>query len=177
MVLTFVKAEDCSNITLYDTEELVEFYNDINSSEPTGYKAELGVTHRCGTEMVYDLDQSHVLYDIDTLSASVVIDNALLNDAMEGELLTDGTYLVRLKITKPDNSYTQDSFCSTILCETECEVVTYLSENLHSDIYKYLIALQNIDECDKCKCEAACLLFDTLLNILNNGGESNCCNS
>jgi hypothetical protein len=177
MILTFVKAEDCSKITIYDTEELVEFYNDINSAAPTGYKAEVGISHRCMNETIYELDQTNVLFDVETSSAYVEINNALINELAVDLPLDDGTYNIRLKVTKPDNSYVEDSFCSTILCEVECEVVTFLSENLSSDIYKYLIALQNIDECDKCKCEAACLLFDTLLNTLDNGGKDNCCNS
>lgn len=177
MILTYNKAEDCSSIIIYDSEELLDFYNDINLTEPTGYKAELGITCNCGNEVTYDIDSTIVMLDSELNTAYVTINNALINDLITDQPLSDGIYKIRLKVTEPDESYVEDYFCTAILCEIECELITYLSNNLKSDAYKYLIALQNIDNCDKCECEAGCLLYEELVNIIEDGNYSNCCDS
>jgi hypothetical protein len=170
MNLSVVKAEDCTYIRLYDSEDLTAYY-----SSPAGKTVTLGITLDCGTEVVKDVQQSDVLLDIETSTAYISIDKDFINGT-DGDTtaLDDCIYRLRLVISETDGSKEEDYICTAILCETECSVITYIASNLTSNLYDYIIALQNIENCSKCKCEDACVIFNKLKEILSTDEQNSC---
>jgi len=169
MELTIVKQDKCVAIWLYDSAQLTNYYN--NS---TNKSVELGVTRNCGTETTKDVKVSDVLYDTTLQSAYIVIDNDFLGYTVNGDALPDSVYRLRLRVTEADGSYTEDSICVAITCAIKCRVAEYIASNLNTRIHYYEYALDNIHNCDKCLCEAGCIIYKELLDIINNGGDNYC---
>lgn len=169
MELNIVKQDKCTAIWLYDSEELTNFYNNN-----TGKTVELGVTCNCGTEQTKEVKVSDVVYDSVESSAYIIIDNDFLGNTVEGEALPDGIYRLRLRVTESDGSYVEDSICVAITCAIKCRIAEYIAGNLNTKIHYYEYSLDNIHNCDKCLCEAGCIIYNELLDIINNGADNYC---
>ena len=174
--MTLEKAEDCSYIRISGCDQLNAFYVDSLLQVPTGITAELGVICMCdGNETVYQIDASDLTLDGEG-NTYFDITKAFLETSESEEKLDDGIYQIRLTITNPDLSFDQRTICVAITCQLECLAMTYLADNLKSNIWKYILALSGIQNCDGCFCEAGCLLYNHVLSLLDNETPKNCAN-
>ena len=128
-----------------------------------------------GDETVYEIDPAIIELDGEG-NSYFDITKALLDESESEEPLDDGIYQLRLTITNPDSSFDQKTTCVAITCQLECLAMTYLANNLRSDIWKYILALSGIQNCDECFCEAGCLLYNHVLSLLDNEAPKNCAN-
>jgi hypothetical protein len=171
MTLSISKDAQCNNINLYDSDELLDYYN--NSSNQT---IELGITCNCGTETIKEVQLSDVQYDSDLDLAFITIDRDFINGTDDDtDPLEDGIYRLRLIHTNTVTStVTSEFLCVAIICEIKCTAINYLAGDLDSNIWAYLLALENTHICDKCECEASCVIYNELKDIINNDTSGNC---
>lgn len=170
--MTFTKETDCSAINIFD-EELTIFYD---AAAPSTTTITLAVTKDCATTATeITIDELGDLNYADA-TASFVLDPTDLNQSTS--TLDDGVYHIELTVTKDAGDYYNAQICVAVLCVASCDAVSYLANNLDSDIHKYVVALEDwVNSCDACDCTKACVIYDYLRKILDDEVENPCnCN-
>lgn len=170
--MTFTKETDCSTITLLD-DEFTTFYDD---DAPETTVITLNVTHNCGTALTITIDSTDDFEYADDV-ASYVLTPEILGQSSDSTL-EDGVYHIELTVVKEDGAYYNVSVCVALVCIAACEAVSYLANNLGSDIHKYVVALEDwVNSCDACDCSKACIIYTFLRKLLDDEVENPCnCN-
>lgn len=167
MNLRLEKAGDCSYIRLFDPEDLTDW---INAGKPGTWSINLTVQCDCDyTYPVVDL-RNHVTNT--TAQGASYIDLVPSDLGLEDTTLPDAVYTLTLRVTRPGGSFNEDTACSAILCETYCKYIEHLAQYPNSDIYKYIKALEYLENCDNCECKYGCTIFEELINNLNNPDDA-----
>ena len=170
--MTFTKETDCSAINLFD-DELTTFYD---AGAPSTTTITLDITYNCGTTPIsITIDELGDLAYADS-TASFVIDPTALSQ--NDSTLDDGIYHIELTIVKDTGEYYNAELCVAIVCIAACDSISYLANNLSSDIHKYVVALEDwVNNCDACDCSKACIIYKYLRKILDDEIENPCnCN-
>lgn len=170
--MTFTKETDCSAINVFD-DELTTFYD---AGAPDTTTITLDITYNCGsTPISITIDELGDLSYSDGV-ASFVIDPTTVNQSTS--TLDDGIYHIELTVVKDAGDYYNAEMCVGVLCVASCDAITYLSNNLESDIHKYVVAIEDwVNSCDACDCSKACIIYTYLRKLLDDEVESPCnCN-
>lgn len=170
--MTFTKETDCSEIVIFD-DELTVFYD---AGAPDTTTITLDITCNCAsTPLSITIDE---LSDLEYAGgvASFIINPTVLSQLTS--TIDDGVYHIELTVNKDSGEYYNAQVCVGILCTAKCETVTYLAENLGSDIHKYVEVLDEwINYCDACDCSKACIIYSYLRKLLDEEIENPCnCN-
>lgn len=176
--LSFTLLEQCASINIGDVDDftyIADLHTELQEEEPA-ISAKLFISHNCTTAVEYDVE----LEDISVIDATpyIVINPSFLSK--EGTSLEDGVYSITITIKLADNSIYTEKICIASLCEVRCDLVTKLAADipsfLSSNINAMIIALENIQYCDTCACEAGCTIYSELKNLLKMKKDGKCSN-
>lgn len=160
-MLTY-KENNCETILL-TSPSLEDFVSEL-------YETPVAVHIDCGNNQ-FDLELTLPNFEeIDSVQY-LVLTPELLNQ--EGKL-SDGIYYIKVTVTENNQDKTIEDICIFLGCDLKCLLIDYLAENPKSDVFKYEMALNWINDCDVCSCDKGRLIYNTLLDILKNGEKSPC---
>lgn len=146
---------DCTEILI--TSDFIQELTDDPELDLT-----LTVTHNCETEYTVTITPED---DTFTLTPT---------DLSMEETFEDGTY--RFLLTKTDSGVTYEVGCNFAGCSLKCDLITYLSNNLDSNILHLYEALTFTSTCADCDCEEACAIYTEILDRLTKDTRSACDN-
>ena len=101
--------------------------------------------------------------------------------------LIDGVYKIKIKYTLLDGSTIEESQCFFADCTIKCKIAALLEKalednTLNKDLYLSYLALSNSNNCGGCNCDDMCLLYENMINYLENPfvkekiNSKECCN-
>ena len=96
------------------------------------------------------------------------------------DTLNDGIYSIKIRTTKDDTSYVEESACIFVDCYVKCKVAD-LVEDGDYEAHRIYESIQMATACpdSDCDCSASCKLFEQLVNKLEisttNGNSINDC--
>lgn len=167
--MTFTKETDCSAINLFD-DELTTFYD---AGAPATTTITLEITHNCATTSTsVTIDELTDLTYLDPDAYFVVTPTVM---GQSSSTLEDGIYSLELTVVKDSGEYYNAKVCIGVVCTAACDSITYLANNLSSDIHKYVVALEDwVNQCSSCACEDACVIYKYLRKLLDDEVENPC---
>lgn len=167
--MTFTKEIDCSAINIFD-DELTTFYD---AGAPSTTTITLAITHNCSnTPIEITIDELADLAYVDS-DAYFIINPTIVSQS--NSTLNDGIYHIELTVVKDSGEYYNASLCVGIVCTASCDAITYLANNLNSDIHKYVVALEDwVNQCSECECDDACIIYTYLRKLLDDEVENPC---
>lgn len=155
--MTVTKASNCASFTI--TSDLITDWVADNTIELT-----LNVYKNC-TDTPVELEAA----DIDSGSTLVVTAASL----GQTSILEDDIYVLEL-VSVDGNTTTTEVYCLFINCDTKCRIITYLADNLNSNIYHLYLALTNGEVCTDADCANACVIFNEISRLLEDSNTKPC---
>lgn len=161
MVIT--KASDCSNFVV--SGSLITAWVSDNTIE-----LELRVYKNCSTTSI------DITLDSDTYDAGeggMVITPALLTQT--GSTILDDIYFLELE-SNDDGTIVTEEYCLFINCATRCQIVTYLGDNLYSNIGQLYNTLIDGETCSDDNCSKFCAIYNHIVALLAESNTPDCGN-
>lgn len=79
----------------------------------------------------------------------------------------DGIYNFKLKLAESDGSFEQHVSCAVVMCNLDCDVISYLKTNPDDRVIRSLhYSLKIVNSCDACACEEACDTYKLIISRL-----------
>lgn len=155
MIIT--KASNCANFTI--TSDLIDDWVADSEIELT-----LNIYKNCSDTAVV-LEAA----DIDS-GSTLIVTAANLN---QSEILTDDVYVLEL-VSVDGATTTTEVYCLFINCDTKCRIITYLADNLNSNIYHLYQVLNDGEVCTDADCANACVIFNEISRLLDDSNTLPC---
>lgn len=158
--MTYTIADDFSYIDI--SSELINTW--LDDSPNPDYTIELILNYNCSGEDVTEME-----YDMDGLEAFVAEPYLRLSAEYFDmtDVLSDGIFSIKVKVTQDDGSYESDSVCVFVDQETKCCLIEYMADNLDDcKAISLYLPLTFVNTCSDCACADACLIFAELQELL-----------
>lgn len=102
-------------------------------------------------------------------------DNIIFTPDELGETeFAPGVYLFRLEKLEDSGATTTEKSCEYVGCSIECDVLSYISSNMGSNIYQLHHLLQYASDCTDCNCEGMCEMYEYIQTLLNDFDGCEC---
>lgn len=144
--------EDYTAINI--TSNLIEAWIDDNTIDLV-----LNIYESCITTPIEITVNNDVIED-DVL----VISTSLLQQS--GVTVSDGIYRLEL-VSNDEDDIVTEKYCLFVDVELKCKLITYISNNLTSNIYHLYLVLSNGETCVECNCNSLCTIYDEIITILD----------
>lgn len=151
MIIT--KAQDYSNF-LVQSQLIQDWVSDDS------IVVNLKIYEACSTSAITIL-LSDDTYD--TEDEGMIITPTLLDQTTD--TIADGIY--RLELISDNGDEITEKYCLFIEGNIKCRIVTYLGDNLNSNIYHLYLVLLDGEACMDCNCKNLCLIYDEINRLLD----------
>jgi hypothetical protein len=155
--MTVTKASNCASFTI--TSDLIDAWVADNTIELT-----LNVYKNCAIEPI-ELEAG----DVDS-GSTLIVTAASLDQT---SILADDIYVLELVSVDGDTTETE-VYCLFINCDTKCRIITYLADNLNSNIYHLYQVLNDGEVCTDADCANACVIFNEISRLLDDSNTLPC---
>ena len=155
--MTVTKSIDCSNFTI--ASDLINAWVNDDEIELT-----LKVYKNC-SDTAIEIDAADVDFE-----STLFIEASDLN---QDEILADDIYVLELVSVDGDTTETE-VYCLFINCDTKCRIITYLADNLNSNIYHLYQVLNDGEVCTDADCANACVIFNEISRLLDDSNTLPC---
>lgn len=159
--------DGCGNGTVTSitiTSDLIDAWTVQNPS--FSHTLEIEITVTCGT--TYTITQASV----DIPGQQLVVTPAMIG--MSGSI---NDCVLAVVITMTHNitgDYQTEEKCIINDCQLKCCMASYTADNLSTDVVAYYLAMTWAADCHDCGCDDACVLYNKILEIVNNGSSNTC---
>lgn len=163
--MTVTLAEDCTQATI--ASDLITTYsNDFPNSDDLT----LTVEYNCGDGTTIELTDEN----LDLIENEYVLEPSAIG---QSDSLCDGIYNLVLTTTDDEGETTKEYYCLFVNCTIKCDILDYVANNLDSNIYGLYEILTWLTTCEKpeCKCSNACLIYDKIIELINEDAAANDC--
>lgn len=132
---------------------------DFVAGQPTpGFTIKLVSNYNCGD----DIEKQLTIADVGGGSYTITPSFYSMSS-----VLSDGVYYISIVKTPTSGTPSEETICYFLDVNIKCDLEDYLADNLESDVFKYHMALEFVNDCSDCRCIDACVLHDELIRVIN----------
>ena len=146
------------------TSDLISDWLDIPDNDQV---LKLKIYYQCTDTPV------EVVLDSDNLDSGTESYTLLPSLLSQGSTFINGVYFFSLE---NEDTVETETECKFVDISFECDVNTYVSTNLTSNVRMLYDALLNLEQCSDCKCVDACAIFEYISGIINDTNLIGNCN-